>query len=508
MLVGGAGTYVWLTSCAAPPHDLPAALDALAHVLRADQLSVRAADIDAHVSSWSYDEAHPHAAVVYPESTADVSAAVAICARFDVPLTPYAGGTSLESQTSAPVPAEDDRRSICLDMGRMRRVLRLSVDDADVTVQPGIGWEELNAHLRDEGTGLFFPMDPGPTARIGGMASTSCSGTNAVHFGTMNGPYVLSLEVVLPDGQAIQTRSRARKSAAGPDLTKLFIGSEGTMGIITAATLRLAPVLPNAVAVASFESIDAACAAGNALLAAGVTPQCLELVDTEFASAINRAMAADPNESRRMPEKPSLFIKFVGASAAHLKADWNVAGALLKQRGGHGLRFVDQKDQIDSLWSMRKLALMYVQQYPLSPFEGDNDEDKGDWRFVGTDVCVPLKELPMLIARAKATFKEQEIYAPILGHVGDGNFHAGLMWREEDHEKEARVRAMLSHLVHVAQELGGTCTGEHGVGLGKREFLPAELGNGTVDLIRRIKTLLDPLNILNPGKLLPPADSS
>lgn len=229
------------------------------------------------------------------------------------------------------------------------------------------------------------------------------------------------------------------------------------------------------------------------------------MVDTDFASAINRATESDSGHTQRLPEKCSLFVKFVGPSQAHLTADWKFSQPILKRMGGIDMRYVDQPKAIEDLWSMRKLALMYAQQFPLSPYAEDNDDDKGSWRFIGTDACVPLSRLPALVRKMKDAFVEQEIYAPILGHVGDGNVHAGLMWRQDDKAKEEKVHKLIDETARMAQELEGTCTGEHGVGLGKRHLIANELGPQTVNLLRRIKEeLLDPNNIMNPGKLLPP----
>lgn len=487
-------------------HDLPAALREIQAALQEDQITLDSMETDMHGSSpWSYHKTHPHAAVVYPQSTEDVVAVVQACSRFNVPIVPFGGGTSLEGHTSGTNPKSDGRSSISLDFSRMKAILRLSEVDGDVTVQPGIGWEDLNEELARRETGLFFPIDPGPTASIGGMAATGCSGTNAVRYGTMKGDHVLNVTVVLPSGEVVTTRSRARKSSVGPDLTKLFLGSEATLGVIVDITLRLVPVLPNAVVVATFPSVDDAVAATGAVLKAGLQPQCVELMNGPMIGAVNRAAAEDPATPHMDGgEVPTIFLKLQGASAKHITADWEVVEPILKQYGSEHIQYGDDQKEIDRLWKARKVGLWSAMSYPETPEpEAEDAEDKlGPWRAWVTDVCVPVGQLPALVKRIEGDISEQKLYGPILGHVGDGNVHALLIYREKDAATLERVKEVVHRMIHHAQDLDGTATGEHGVGVGKKSFLDAELGQGTVSIYRNIMNQLDPNNIMNPGKLV------
>lgn len=409
-----------------PAHDLPAALREISAALGEGQITLNAMETEAHGSSpWSHLATRPHAAVVFPQSTEDVVAVVQACSKYNVPIVPYGGGTALEGHTAGADGKLDGRASISLDFTRMKAILRLSEADGDVTVQPGIGWEELNEELAARGTGLFFPIDPGPTASIGGMASTGCSGTNAVRYGTMKGDHVLSVTVVLPSGEVVTTRSRARKSSVGPDLTKLFLGSEATLGVIVAITLRLEPVLPKAVVVATFPTVEEAVAASGAILKSGMQPQCVELLDGAMIGAVNRAADEDP-DTPHMPggELPTIFVKLQGPTLKHIAADWELAEALLKGHGAGHIQYGDDQTEIDRLWRARKVGLWSAMSYPkpVEPEDPEAEEKLGPWRAWVTDVCVPVGQLPALVQRVTADIDEHKLYGPILGHVGDGNF--------------------------------------------------------------------------------------
>lgn len=490
-----------------PPHDLPGALTDIRASLKEDQITLNGTTTEVRgASPWSHHATHPHGAVVLPESEEDVVVIVKACAAHNVPIIPFGGGSSLEAQTSAPSPTHDGRRSICLDFSRMRAILRLSEADGDVTVQPGIGWKELNDELARRGTGLFFPVDPGPGAKIGGMAATGCSGTNAVRYGTMRGEHaVLNVTVVLPSGERITTRSRARKSSVGPNLTNLFLGSEATLGVITAVTLRLEPILPQAVAVAPFPSIEQAVEAAQAILKAGLMPQCIELVDGAMVGAMKRA-AWRETDAFSLPggEVPTLFVKFEGATSDHIAADWKATQALLQDHGAGQVRYGDDQQEMERLWKARKEGLWSALSFPrpVIPEASDAEERFGPWRAWVTDVCVPVGELSALLQRTRADIDDQQLFGPLLGHVGDGNVHALLIYRERDEETLARVKAVVHRMNRQAQALGGTASGEHGVGIGKKLYLDAELGEGTVHLYRTIMNQIDPHNIMNPGKLV------
>lgn len=490
-----------------PPNDLPGALSDIRASLNEDQITLNGTTTEVRgASPWSHHPTHPHGAVVLPESEDDVVVIVKACAAHNVPIVPYGGGSSLEAQTSAPSPIHDGRNSICIDFSRMKAILRFSPADGDVTVQPGIGWQELNDELARRGAGLFFPVDPGPTATIGGMVATGCSGTNAVRYGTMRGEHaVANVTVVLPSGEKITTRSRARKSSVGPNMTNLFVGSEATLGVITAITLRLDPILPQAVAIAPFNSIEQAIKAASALVRKGILPQCVELADASMVGAMNRAAAKDPTP-KRLPggETPMLFIKLQGATADHIAADWKVTKELLEQYGANHITYGDDQQNIDQLWKARKEGLWSVLANPLPvvPEAPDAQAKYGPWRAWVTDVCVPTGELAALLQRTRADIDEQKLYGPLLGHVADGNVHAILIYRERDEETLARVRAVVHRMNRSAQALGGTASGEHGVGIGKKMYLDAELGAGTVDLYRTIMKHIDPYDIMNPGKLV------
>lgn len=371
----------------------------------------------------------------------------------------------------------------------MDKIINVNVEDSDLTCQAGARWEDINQTLHDRGIGLFFPLDPGPGATIGGMISTGCSGTNAVRYGTARAEWFLNFTVVLPDGSVIKTRRRARKSAAGFDTTKLFIGAEGTLGIVTEATLRLTPVLPTTVAMAQFQDVGTAVSAVQEILSSPHGPhlQCIELVDDHMMQAINDAGFVE----HAYPVKDTLFFKIQGTADLTKQVAGTIDTIVKKHQGHnfHNFQAAKSEAEAEEIWHNRKYALMST----IAANPGH--------RCWTTDVCVPVSQLPRLIKESKADFAEHGLRSTIVGHVGDGNFHAFLLFKDDkDHQL---VEEAVHRLVHRALALDGTCTGEHGVGIGKKEYLVEELGPGTVELMRKIKHTLDPLNIMNPGKLYP-----
>lgn len=435
-------------------------------------------------SAYSQFVGKPHTIVVHVRSTEDVVKVVKISKKHLVPIVPYSGGTSLEGSLSAP-----SSGSICVNLSALDKIIEIHESDADVVCQAGVTWNHLNDTLKEKGIPLFFPLDPGRDATIGGMMSTGCSGTNAVRYGTARGEWILNATVVLPSGEVIKTRQRARKSSTGFDLTKLFIGAEGTLGIITEATLRLAPVLPTTVAVAQFPDIRHATNAVCDILNHGAALQCVEVLDELTIKAINRFGTS----VRKLPEKVTLFFKFQGSDDVIRETSRYVESAIAKY-GATGYQLASNEQESEDIWQNRRNALFASLAY--------RPGCKG-WT---TDVCVPVSRLPDLISAAKKDFEELGLVAPIVGHVGDGNFHALVLYA--DNAELALVREAVSRINHKAIELEGTCTGEHGVGTGKRNYLLTELGEGTVALMRTIKQTIDPHNLFNPGKLYPDVSPS
>jgi D-lactate dehydrogenase (cytochrome) len=438
-----------------------------------DRATDAAAARDAHGRSESYHASHPPDFVVFPESTAEVLAIVNICAAARVPLTGFGAGTSLEGNA---VPL---RGGVSVDFSRMNVVLAVNAEDMDCRVQPGITRKALNAHLRD--TGLFFPIDPGADASIGGMASTRASGTMAVRYGTMK-DNVLALEVVLADGRVIATGSRARKSAAGYDLTRLFVGSEGTLGLITEVTLRLHPV-PVAIsaAVCPFESFAGAVATAIATIQAGIPVARLELLDEVMIAGINAYAKLGA------AEQPTLFLEFHG-SAAGVAEQARATEEIARDNGALGFRWTSNTEERSKLWSARDNTL--YAGLGLRPGA----------KALITDVCVPISRLAECLDETKRDIAQSGLIAPIVGHVGDGNFHTLILIDPNDAAELARAKALHERMVLRALALEGTCTGEHGIGFGKIEYMAREHGT-SVGVMESIKRALDPANLMNPGKL-------
>ncbi len=439
-----------------------------------DRLSTSPAVREQHGKDESYHETHAPDAVAFAHTTDEVSAIVKACARRRVPVIPFGVGTSLEGHVGALY------GGICIDLSQMNRILRLDVEDLDVTVQPGVTRKQLNNHLK--ASGLFFPVDPGADATIGGMTATRASGTNAVRYGTMR-ENVLGLTVVLADGRVIRTGGRARKSAAGYDLTRLFVGSEGTLGVITEITLRLYGI-PEAIsaAVASFPTIEDAVDAVIETMQSGVPVARIELLDDVQNDAVNRYSRLD------FPVQSTLFFEFHG-TAAGVAEQAEMVNAIAAEHGAGGFRWAAKPEERSKIWQARHDA--YYAAKPLRPGA------KG-W---ATDVCVPISRLAECISETKADIRGSSLIAPIVGHVGDGNFHIAFVIDPDDPAEMATARRINDRMVMRALALGGTCTGEHGVGYGKLDFLTAEHGEA-VAVMRQLKIALDPQNIMNPGKVV------
>lgn len=433
-----------------------------------------------HGRSEAYHAARPPDVVVFPETTQEVQAIVALCRDLRLPVIAFGAGTSLEGNAAAL------NGGVCIDMARMNRVLAVNAEDMDVRVQPGITRKALNAQLRD--TGLFFPIDPGADASIGGMTSTRASGTMAVRYGTMK-DNVLSLEVVLADGRVIRTAQRARKSAAGYDLTRLFVGAEGTLGVITEVTLKLHPQ-PEAIssAVCAFPTLKAAVDTAIAVIQSGVPVARIELLDAVMMQGMNL------HARLGLPEAPHLFFEFHG-SKAYVAEQAETAQALAEEFGGLGFEWAVTPEERTRLWQARDNTL--YAGLALRPGA----------KAMITDVCVPISRLADCLVETAADIAANGLTAPVVGHVGDGNFHLLVLLDPDNPDELARAKAFNERLVRRAIALEGTCTGEHGVGIGKMDALALELGEA-VDAMRLVKGALDPFGIMNPGKIFRPAPSS
>ncbi|KAK4054174.1 D-lactate ferricytochrome c oxidoreductase [Microbotryomycetes sp. JL201] len=490
------------------------ALDEVKKWMPAEFVSTDRDDLVSHgYSDWiPHDPRGLPGAVLYPRSTDDVVKIVKLASKYGIPLIPYCAGTSLEGHAGAleysseaksgkvkALPEHAEPKSVeQLDAGlawtldfaeNMNQIIAIHPDDLDIVVQPGISYDAINEELKDKGIPLFFPVDPAPGAQIGGMCGTNASGTNAVKYGVMR-DNVLNMTVVLANGEVIKTRQRAKKSSAGPDLSKLFVGSEGTLGIITEITLKLAPRLPTSVAVSSFPDVNAAASAARDLVQQGISLACIELLDDVMIKAINAKNKLEGG--RTWPEKPTLFLKFAGHDG-QMKADIERTRTITKNNSGSNFTFAKNDKEAEDIWHSRKVALWSALDYvPGSKC----------WT---TDVCVPISNFPTLIAESRADFDAEGITGPICSHSGDGNYHALLLFTND--EEKAKVDKLVHRMVERAQRLDGTCTGEHGVGYGKMDFIENELGAGTIEVLRKIKETLDPMNIMNPGKLLPPRGS-
>lgn len=442
--------------------------------LLGDRLQVSAAVRDAHGQDESWHEARAPDAVAFAASTEEVAQIVRICAAAKVPVIAYGAGTSLEGQVSAV------QGGITVDLSQMNEVLVVHAADLDCRVQAGVTRKQLNRHLRD--TGLFFPIDPGADASLGGMAATRASGTNAVRYGTMRDS-VLSVTAVLATGEIVTTGGRARKSAAGYDLTRLLVGSEGTLGIITELTLKLQGI-PEAIAggVCPFESLDGAIDAVIETIQTGLPVARIELLDEVQVAACNAYSSLD------LPTSPMLFLEFHGTDAGVKEQSERFAAIAAEHQGGD-FTWTTRAEERTQLWEARHNA--YYAALALEPGK------KG----MTTDVCVPISNLARCLRETKADLDACFLTAPIVGHVGDGNFHTIMLVDPNSRRDMGEARRLHDRMVRRALALEGTCTGEHGIGLGKMAFLEEEIGQG-VDMMRTIKRALDPQNILNPGKIV------
>ncbi|MCX7176654.1 MAG: FAD-binding protein [Proteobacteria bacterium] len=425
----------------------------------------------------SYAPAPPDA-VVFAESTEEVSAIAALCHAHHVPMIAYGTGTSLEGHLLA------IHGGVCIDISAMNRVLCIRGEDLDATVQPGVTRKQLNAELHD--TGLFFPIDPGADASLGGMAATRASGTNAVRYGTMR-ENVLGMTVVLADGSIIKTGGRARKSSAGYDLTRLMIGSEGTLGIITELTVRLYPI-PEAIssAVCAFPNIEAAVNTVIQVIQIGIPIARIELLDALALKGINRYSKTS------LREAPTLFFEFHG-SPANVKEQAHSVAEIAATHGGMDFDWATRPEDRSRLWQARHDA--YYACLGLKPGS----------RALTTDVCVPISRLADCINETVADLEASQLQAPIVGHVGDGNFHVVLLVDPDDASEVAQAHVFSNRLVERALGMEGTCTGEHGIGFGKARYMAQEHGVAALTVMRAIKHALDPDNLMNPGKILPSA---
>lgn len=442
--------------------------------LLGERLSTAPAVREHHGHDESGFRTVPPDAVAFAHSTEEVSEIMQICARHKVPVIAYGTGTAIEGHVQAL------RGGVCIDLSQMDQILQVNQEDMDCTVQAGVARLQLESHLRD--TGLFFPVDPGANASLGGMAATSASGTNAVRYGTMK-ENVLSLRVVLADGRTIQTGTRAKKSAAGYDLTHLFIGSEGTLGIITEVTLRLHG-LQEAIssAVCGFPSVDDAINMVILTIQSGIPVARIELLDALMMQAINRYSKLD------YPEQPHLFLEFHGSEAGVREQAEAVQG-IASEFNGSDFTWTTRSEERNRLWKARHDA--YPSALQLQPGS----------RAITTDVCVPISRLAECIRETRLDIDRASMPIVMLGHVGDGNFHLTILPHPDRPEEIEEAEALNHRLVRRALAMDGTCTGEHGIGQGKIQFLEEQNPAGVV-LMRQIKQALDPDNLLNPGKVL------
>jgi D-lactate dehydrogenase (cytochrome) len=456
------------------PNAIEAAVAALAAKFGNRLVTSRAVrEQHANTTSWIANE--PPDAVVFPQATEDVQDIVRICARLRVPVIPFGTGTSLEGHINAPY------GGVSIDFRDMNRVLAVNAQDLDCVVEPGITRKQLNEHLRDQG--LFFPLDPGADASLGGMAATRCSGTNAVRYGTMK-DNVLALKVVLANGELMTTARRAKKSSAGYDLTRLIVGAEGTLGIITELTLKLSGI-PEAISagVCPFPSVEAACNAAIATIQSGVPVARIELLDELQVKATNLY------SKLALPEVPMLFVEFHG-SPAGVAEQAERFGEIARDLAGGPFEWATKPEDRSRLWQARHDA--YWAARGLRPGA----------QALATDVCVPISRLAECVTAAQHEVAELGLVAPILGHVGDGNFHLSLLVDMSDAAEVKAAKTLCERLVERALAMDGTCTGEHGVGQGKMKYLAGELGSPALAAMAAIKRALDPDDIMNPGKIV------
>jgi D-lactate dehydrogenase (cytochrome) len=443
--------------------------------LLGDRVSTSAAVREHHGKDESY---FPYAlpdAVVFPQTTEEVRDVVDICRRHRVPMIPYGVGTSLEGHILAV------NGGVCIDLSRMNKVLAVHEQDLDAVVQAGVTRKQLNEYIKH--TGLFFPIDPGADATLGGMSATRASGTNAVRYGTMR-ENVLSLKVVLADGRILQTSRRAKKSAAGYDLTRLFVGSEGTLGIITEVTVKLYPVQEAmSAAMCAFDTVDGCTQTVIQTIQAGIPIARSEIVCEKTIEAINRYKKTGYRAA------PTLFFEFHGSKASVVEQAEAVQ-EIARENGGKDFIWATKPEERTQLWDARHNA--YFACLQLRPGS----------RAVSTDVCVPISRLAECVRETMEDVKSYIAPVPLLGHVGDGNFHLMFLVDPQKPQETELAKEFNARLVERALRMEGTCTGEHGIGMGKQASLRAELGDDVIDVMRDIKKLFDPDNLMNPGKVV------
>jgi D-lactate dehydrogenase (cytochrome) len=464
---------------AAPPRSKPdrKAVDAVIGALAArfgNRLVTSQAVREQHGHTTTWIATQPPDAVVFPQTTEDVQDVVRLCAEHRVPVICFGTGTSLEGQVNAP------RGGVCLDFRDMNRMLKVHAEDLDCVIEPGITRKQLNESLRDQG--VFFPIDPGADASLGGMAATRASGTNAVRYGTMK-DNVLALKVVLANGEVMSTARRAKKTSAGYDLTRLMVGSEGTLGVITELTLRLSGI-PEAISsgVCPFPSVEAACNAAILAIQSGIPVARIELLDALQVKACNAY------SNLTLPETPMLFLEFHGTDASVAEQSERF-GEIARELGGGPFDWATRAEDRSRLWQARHDAYWAARR--LRP----------GTQALSSDVCVPISRLAECVVATQQDAAASQFIAPIVGHVGDGNFHLLLMIDLDDGDEIKRAEALLERLVERALAMDGTCTGEHGIGQGKMKYLKAEHGEPALAAMRAIKRALDPLDIMNPGKI-------
>ena len=468
-----------MAETSAPPRRDPKAIEVAIRALAAkfgNRLVTSRAVREQHGNTVTWIENQPPDAVVFPQSTEDVQEIVRICAERRVPIIPFGTGTSLEGHVNAP------QGGVSIDVRDMNQVLAVHAEDLDCVIQPGITRKALNEYLRDQG--VFFPIDPGADASLGGMAATRCSGTNAVRYGTMK-DNVLSLKVVMANGELMTTARRAKKSSAGYDLTRMIVGSEGTLGILTEVTLRLYP-LPEAVsaAVCSFHTMQGAVDTVIATIQLGVPVARIELLDETQMDAINRYSKLEHAIA------PTLLFEFHGDGEDHVARQAETVEALAMERGGRRFEWATRLEDRERLWQARHNA--HYAGLALRP----------GCRSWATDVCVPISRLADCVVETEKETRHASFPVCLVGHAGDGNFHLMYLLNPDDPAEVAEARLLNEQLVARALALGGTCTGEHGVGFGKIKYMKAEHGDA-VGVMEAIKRALDPDNRMNPGKVLP-----
>jgi len=454
---------------------LPNSLMAALGVLLGDRATTAASVLEQHGRGEGPFSALPPDLVCFPNSNEEVAAVVRLCAEHKVPIVPFGTGTSLEGHVLAL------KGGVSIDVSHMNDILEFNAEDLDCRVQAGVTRKQLNDYIKD--SGLFFPVDPGADASLGGMAATRASGTNAVRYGTMR-ESVLGLTVVMPDGRLVRTGGRARKSAAGYDLTRLLVGSEGTLGVITEVQLRLFGI-PEAIssAVCQFETLEGAVDTVIQTIQLGIPVARIELLDE-----VQLGACIAYSKLRDYESKPTLFFEFHGTEKG-VEEQTAMVGGIARENGGGAFQWATRQEDRNALWQARHDA--FFAACALRPGK----------RGISSDVCVPISRLAECILESRKDIDENGLVAPIVGHVGDGNFHVLFVIDPDDPEELGRAEGVNERMVHRAIAMGGTCTGEHGIGVGKMDFLVAEQGEA-VAVMRAVKQALDPDNIMNPGKIL------